>query len=100
MAKKTRTELEESRKKYLALKQLTNCSGWPVVQQILTDEFKAALDTLSDPKTVKAEVEARGIIKFIKKFTDTLNSEMGFAELAQEEYIATYVNPPKDQKSE
>ena len=97
--KKTRDELEEARLPYLELKQLTQQRGWDRLQLILRDEFHAALDTLASPKTVKAEVEARGVVKFIKKLMDRVNSELEFGKLAQEEYVRTYINPKGDSKS-
>ena len=100
MARKSKEELEARRVKYLALKQLTKSSGWPILQQILKDEFHAALDQVSAPKSAKAEVEARGVIRFIKKFSDTLDTEMKFGEFAQKEYVERFVNPPKGQKPE
>lgn len=100
MSQKSKEQLEKQGQDFKALKQLTETRGWSIVKQILTDEFEEALETLSNPKSIKAEVEARGIIKFIKKFTDTLNSEMGFGEHAQKEYVKKYVNPPKEEKSE
>ena len=98
--KRTKQELDAQRQKFLALKQVTQSKGWDLVKKILTDEFNDALDTVCAPKSAKAEVEARGIIKFIKKFTDTLNSEMGFGKIAQKQYVKDYINPPKDEQSE
>ena len=97
--KKSKDQLEKDRLPYVELKQLTQMKAWATVERILTDEFQAALDTVCDPKTVKAELEARGIIKFIKKFTETLNAEMGFGKVAQEQYIKSFINPPKDLES-
>jgi len=97
--KKSKSELDEKRAKYLSLKQVTQSKGWELVEKILRDEFNDALDSVCNPKSIKAEVEARGIIKFIKKFTETLNSEMAFGKMAQEEYIKYYINPPKDSES-
>lgn len=97
---KSKAELDSQRQKFLELKQVTTSKGWLRIQEILTDEFNDALDTVCAPKSAKAEVEARGIIKFIKKFTDTLNTEMGFGKLAQKEYVKNYINPPQDQESE
>jgi len=97
--KKSKDQLEKDRLPYLELKQLTQMKAWATVEKILHSEFKDALDTVCNPKTAKAEIEARGIIKFIKKFTDTLNAEMGFGKLAQEQYIKSFINPPKDEES-
>ena len=97
--RKSKAELESQSRDFQALKQLTQTRGWKLVQQILTDEFNDALDTVSAPKSAKAEIEARGIIRFIKKFTDTLNSEMGFGKHAQEQYVQQYVNKPQDEES-
>lgn len=100
MARKSRAELDKERQKYLALKDLTKSRGWPVLQQILKDKFKEALDVVCAPKSVKAEVEARGAIKLIKDLTDTIDREMGFGKVAQDEYMKQYFNPPKGQEPE
>ena len=97
--KKSKSELDEQRQKFIGLKQVTECNGWRFVEKILEDEFNDALETVCNPKSVKAEVEARGIIKFIKKFTETISSEMAFGKLAQEKYVKIHINPPKDAES-
>lgn len=97
---RSKAELDEKRHKYLALKELKRSRGWSELETILRDEFSKALDEVSSPKTVKAEMEARGVIKFIKRLTDTIDTEMKFGELAQKEYIEKHINPPKDHKSE
>ena len=97
--KKSKDQLEKDRRPYVELKQLTQTKAWATIDKILHDEFEDALETVCNPKTAKAELEARGIIKFIKRFTETLNSEMGFGKVAQEQYIKSFINPPKDEES-
>ena len=97
--KKSKDQLEKDRLPYVELKQLTQHKAWAIVDKILTQEFHDALETVCNPKTAKSEMEARGIIKFIKKFTETLNNEMGFGKVAQEQYIKSFINPPKDEES-
>lgn len=97
---KSRARLEAERQKYLLLKQVTLCKGWPLVQEVLMDAYNEALETIQTAKTIDETLEAKGTIKFIKKFTDTLNSEMGFGKLAQAEYVKKHVNPLKGQEPE
>lgn len=95
MARKSKAELDEKRQKFLQLKQLTESKGWPIFQGILKEEFSEAITRASESTDENERAEARGAIKFIKKMTDTISSEMGFGELAQKEYVARFVNPPK-----
>ena len=97
--KKSKESLDLARQRYAALQSLTKQNGWQYIEQILRDEFHKAIDQVSNPKSVKAEVEARGIIKFIKKLTDSINSEMQFGKLAQEEYVQQYITPDGERKS-
>lgn len=97
---RSKAELEKKSADHQVLKQLTEHRGWAIVQKMLTDEFNDALDQLTEPNSPGQEAEARGAIKFIKKFTDALNAELRIGEAAKKEYVKKYVNPPKDQQSE
>ena len=97
--KKSKDQLEKDRLPYVELKQLTNMKAWATVERILHDEFEAALNILIEPNDPTQADKARGTISFIKKFTETLNAEMGFGKLAQEQYIKSFINPPKDAES-
>ncbi len=97
--KKSKDQLEKDRIPYVELKQLTQQKAWATVERILHEEFKSALDILIEPNDPTQADRARGTISFIKKFTETLNAEMGFGKLAQEQYIKQFINPPKDQES-
>ena len=87
--------LAKSAAKYPGLKDITNSSGWKHVEAILFAEYCEQLDTIKAPKYVKAEVEARAVIKFIERFTDTINSELNFAEVAKERYAKKYLKTPE-----
>ena len=95
MARKSKAELDAKRVRFLQLKQLTDSKGWPIFKEILTEEFCAAIARASESPDENERAEARGTIKFIKKMTDSISSEMGFGELAQRQYVEQYVNPPK-----
>jgi DNA gyrase inhibitor GyrI len=97
--KKSKDQLEKDRRPYIELKQLTQSKAWATVERILHDEFRDAINILIDPNDPTQADKARGTILFIKKFTDTLNSEMGFGKVAQEQYIKSFINPPKDEES-
>lgn len=94
MPRKRKEQLDVERQKYLRLNALTNEPGWIDLQSYLQEAFVEALEILQNPKYVKQELEARGIIKFIKEFTDKLNSDMQFGKKAQIEYVKTYLQPP------
>ena len=97
MARRSKADLEKKSQRYLALKQTTASKGWPIVLELLTNEFGEAVEIATESKDENERAEARGTIKFIKRFTDSISSEMGFGDLAQREYVERFINPPKGQ---
>lgn len=86
--------LAETAAKYPGLKDITQSTGWQHVEAILFNEYCEQLEVIKNPKYVKAEVEARAVIKFIERFIDTVNSDLKFSEVAKEKYARKYLNQP------
>lgn len=94
---KEKDKLAQQGEKYARLKNLTQQSGWKDLEEILFEEYSEALDVIKSPKAVKAEVEARAVIKFIERFLDRVRSELDFAKVAKEKYAKKYLNQmPKE----
>lgn len=92
MENKQKDSLALAAAKYPRLKNITESSGWKDVESMLFDEYCEQLDIIKAPKAVKAEVEARAVIKFIERFLDKVNSELNFAKVAKERYAKKYLN--------
>lgn len=86
-------QLRSQGQAFTRLQGLTEQPGWQDFIDLAGAEYSAALEQLKSPKSVKAEVEARGAIKCLDRLFEAFSTDWQLAKIAQEKYVQKFLKP-------